>query len=217
MYSRGDTGCTLPFHFSVGCYTLPAPPSFWRQWQQLLQHLTTGWRLSRPLRSWIAPPLNSWLWYKDILGIVWQHGVSNDQWMTYDPMDLGRRHRTRSTVNSYRTSVPSTSAPSHSRYPATIIPLRDGYSKAIPSVSAIVNAASLSDIDLWWHAETPLPLSATPPFFQHLINTMLTDVQCQDIASELREHTLAICSDGACDTDQHLASHGEVFASSLLQ
>ncbi len=66
-----------------------------------------------------------------------------------------------------------------------IILLRDGYSKAIPSVSAIVNAASLSDIDLWWHAETPLPLSATPPFFQHLINTMLTDVQCQDIASEL--------------------------------
>jgi hypothetical protein len=60
-------------------------------------------------------------------------------------------------------------------------------------------------------------LADTPPFFQHVISSPPSDDQCQEIAMELQESSLAVCSDGACDSNLHIASFGAVFASSPLQ
>jgi len=193
------------------------PPSFWRQWQLLLQHLISGRRLSRPLGEWIAPPLNHWTWYKDLLGIVWFHDIKTDQWTTFEPQDSGSRHLTRSAVNSYLNGVPSERAPNHTMYPATILHRRDGSFRAITSTSLLAPTADQPPTNFWHQHEIPPPLSDTPPFFQHLINTPPTEEHCQEIATEIREHSLAVCSDGACDIERGISSHGEVFASSLLK
>jgi hypothetical protein len=71
--------------------------------------------------------------------------------------------------------------------------------------------------NLWQPATIPPALANTPPFFQHLLSSPLTESQCDAIATEITENHLAICSDGAHDASNQIASHGIVFGSSLLK
>jgi ribonuclease HI len=70
---------------------------------------------------------------------------------------------------------------------------------------------------VWRHAAIPDALQDTPPFFQHLINTPLSEHECSIIASEIQDESLVVCSDGAHDPSCSVASHGVVFGSTLLQ
>jgi len=78
-------------------------------------------------------------------------------------------------------------------------------------------APTIPLMDLWQHADTPAAFADTQPFFQHLLCNPLTEEESIAIATEIKERTLVVCSDGACDNSNSKASHGVVFASELLQ
>jgi hypothetical protein len=71
--------------------------------------------------------------------------------------------------------------------------------------------------NLWRHSTIPPELAKSPQFYQHLLNTPPTHLECQEIAQELPERHLVACSNGAYDPATHLASHSWVFASNLLE
>lgn len=193
------------------------PPSFWRQWRQFLQHLLTGRVLHQPLGAWVASPLNSWTWYIDALDRVWHHNQGTNAWTEYDPVDEGQRRLTRSSARLYMNGIPSQNAPQHRLYPVTITHRRDGHFHVHPGRYQLVEAEPKQAVDLWQHTFTPPALVDTPPFFQHLLSTPISETACQELALELQEGTLIACSDGSHDPDNQIASHGVVFASSLLQ
>jgi hypothetical protein len=179
---------------------IPRPPnSFWRQWTQFLQHITEQSRIINPLSQWIDAPMNSWTWFVDSFEILWHHDILKGDWYEFEPAAPPARPRTRSTSHLY-VSASKVAAPTHNLYPATVITLTDGTISANKSPFALVNTAPETLVTRWNPNETPTALQDTPEFFQHLLNTPLTDAQCQDIATELQESTLAICSDSACDS-----------------
>jgi hypothetical protein len=70
---------------------------------------------------------------------------------------------------------------------------------------------------LWSNENAPSAFEAVPSFSQHLLNRPPTEEQCQDIACELENDTLVVCSDGAYDKNKSVASHGWVITSSLVE
>jgi hypothetical protein len=81
----------------------------------------------------------------------------------------------------------------------------------------MVPAPTIPPVDLWQHADTPAAFADTQPFFQHLLCNPLTEEESIAVATEIKDWTLVVCSDRACDTSSSKASHGVVFASELLK
>jgi hypothetical protein len=198
---------------------VPCPPrSFWLQWSNFLEHLSRGRRLIEPLGQWIATPQCDWRWYIDSAATVWEKDWDKENtWVRYHVVDIGGRRTHRST-KQYNTGMPDFSpSPEHTLYPVTILPLRSGNFTVAVSSTPFVASPRATVPNLWRHADIPPALADTPPFFQHLLSSPLTDQECQEIASELAEHSLVACSDGACDIKAVRSSHGFVFASSFLR
>jgi ribonuclease HI len=196
---------------------IPRPPiSFWRHWHQFLQHFVTGRRLTQPLGQWFDEPMNSWHWFLDPENTLWHTNPSDGTWTEYATVPPINRPRTRQTTKVYTVFATST-APILPLLPATITTQSDGTVSASPSSYPLHKATPPCPSDLWRHSTTPPALEDTPPFFQHLISTPFTADQCQEIAMEIQEKTLSVCSDGACDSQLNITSFAVVFASSLLQ
>jgi len=87
----------------------------------------------------------------------------------------------------------------------------------VSSETSFPAAKESASPNLWKHAEVPAVFNNTPLFYQHLLNTPLSEAVCQEIAMEIKEEQLVTCSDGACDINTSKASHGSVYASNLLQ
>jgi len=197
--------------------SIPCPPaSFWRHWNQFLQHLTNGRRLIQPLGPWLNTPMNSWHWYTDSMDTLWHSDPITGTWTAYKTVLQVNRPRTRHTANVY-TAFSTDTSPSPPLFPVTVSTNPDGTITAAPGIFQIDTAEPSHSANLWRHAIIPSALADTPPFFQHLISSPPSDDQCQEIAMELQENALAVCSDVACDSNLHIASFGAVLASSLLQ
>jgi hypothetical protein len=196
---------------------IPRPPiSFWRHWHQFLQHFVTGHRLTQPLGQWFDDPMNSWHRFLDSKNTLWHTNPSDGNWTEYATVPPINHPRTRQTTKVY-TAFATSTAPSLPLLPATITTQLNGTVSASPSSYPLHKATPPCPPDLWRHSTTPPALEDTPPCFQHLISTPPTADQCQEIAMEIQEKTLAVCSNGACDSQLNIASFAVVFASSLSQ
>jgi hypothetical protein len=198
--------------------SIPRPPkTFWQYWHILLQHLGTDYKLSQPLGQWIAPTHYLWRWFRDSEGTVWEHDSAMDTWLAYTASSPTRQ-RTRSSCTLYQvgTGVPS-QPPTVILYPTDHVPHSSTHFRVIHSLSPMKPAPTIPLMDLWQHADTPAAFADTQPFFQHLLCKPLTEEESIAIATEIKERTLVVCSDGACDNSNSKASHGVVFASELLQ
>jgi len=74
----------------------------------------------------------------------------------------------------------------------------------------------LASPDLWIHTTVPEAFQNAHPIYQHLLNTLPTDNECQDIAQELSQGHLVACSDGAYAKKTATSNHAQVFASGLV-
>jgi len=68
----------------------------------------------------------------------------------------------------------------------------------VSSETSFPAAKESASPNLWKHAEVPAVFNNTPLFYQHLLNTPLSEAVCQEIAMEIKEEQLVTCSDGAC-------------------
>jgi hypothetical protein len=56
----------------------------WSAWHLLLQHISTGGKLSQPLGEWVTVPHQPWYWFYDKDAALILHFDSNkDQWLSY--------------------------------------------------------------------------------------------------------------------------------------
>jgi len=191
------------------------PPVFWTSWRLFLQYFTRGRTLLTPLGPWLQRPHYDWRWYQDLEAIVWEQ-IAPKVWHKYKPVESTTR-RTRHTLVRYQTGELTDAPHQLGLYPATVEPHSNGYFTVSVSATRFMEKMSNHTINLWQHTTLPEAFANTPPFFQHLISTPPTQQQCQDIAAELQEKTLVVCSDGACDRNRAISSFGTVFASSLLK
>jgi hypothetical protein len=170
-----------------------------------------------PLGSWQHKPHYPWLWYRDLSDGVWENSISQDTWQYYKVV-LSTRRRSTKYSKRYRYGQPDVSLPEGiALYPVTVLPHSNGYFSVSSSESTLNEVREIVHMDLWRHADTPPELAGTPPFFQHLLSTLIPTEACQAIATELQEEKLVVCSDGSFDPQTSLSSHGVVYASNILQ
>ena len=196
---------------------IPRPPSScWRTWRLFLQYFSRGKILHTSLGRWVGTPHFEWRWFRDSHEIVWEYSLETTQWFTYTA-ELSPLRRTRQTTCLYKEAVPSDVPPFGVLYPVTVVPAAAGYFSIISSSSPFVTPQETPPPNLWQHATIPEALDNTPPFFQHLISTPLTALECRELAQEISEGNLVVCSDGAHDPQRAVASYGTVFGSKLLE
>jgi hypothetical protein len=182
-----------------------------------LQYFCRGKKLHTPLGPWVATPPYQWRWYQDSGRVVWEQDHRADQWFRYTFVESSRR-QTRQTSHQYRDRTPSAPPLSISDlFPAMVMKAEHESITIVSSATKFPTPHVPLPPNLWQHAEVPDALAGTPQFFQHLISTPLTETQCSDIANEISEESLVMCSDGAHDASRQVASHGLVFGSSLLR
>lgn len=195
--------------------TIPYPAaSQWQVWRHLLGYIARGKRLLQPLRRWITKPNQTWKWFLDTCDFVYEH-AEEDHWKVYHPIPANsrtRRSRRRYTTGNLIPYPPNAST----ALPVTMQKLRDG-SFTIASSPQLLPTCHVEAKSLWDPDSVPLPFKDTPIFYQKLLNTLITQAACEELAEEAKNGTLVACNDGAHDKQLSLASHGWVFASSLLE
>ncbi len=143
---------------------------------------------------WIRHPQCSWRWFQDSNTVVWEK-VTEDRWKQYI-VESSSLRQTHHSLLHYKDSVFSSPLIQSQLYPATIEAASAGFFTVSVSGHHFIEPEQISPPDLWCHAVTPAALADTPPFFQHLISTPLTEQECEAIVGELQDKTLVTCSDG---------------------
>jgi hypothetical protein len=139
-------------------------------------------------------PHSTWLWFQMSDKSVWER-ISATEWRHYEPEGFTRRC-TRHTPVVYSTGRTAESPSSCSLFPATIEAQSGSRFTVSVSATRFPEQPPSPLPDLWLHTSPSEVFQNTPVFYQHLLNTPPTKQECEDLAAEIREKSLVVCSDG---------------------
>jgi hypothetical protein len=197
------------------------PPELaWALWRIALEHLSTNYKLHKPLGDWLRAPHQRWKWYKDITSDDIYLQSENHTWLMHRPVSspLPVTRQTRQTRIWYNrdTHIPGepnllnlvpTTVYGDSRFPTFF------YQK--PSPTGIPSTTpQLPQNAIWNLPSTDHAFVDTPEFYQRLIGEAPPfDYSTGfNIATGLELETLVTCSDGSFVPDKKLGSHGWIIS-----
>ncbi len=194
-------------------------PKDWASWTLLLQHISTGSKLTRPLGRWTQYPHQQWTWFKHITHpTLYRRDIAEDVWFCYTGTESLQARHTRQTLVQYSDPIPCSLPP----HPDILLPSTTTYIgdtlSTTPSSSIFPFPPSPIPSGIWKTCNVSLIFADTPTFFQRLIGAdPPTTEDCSTIAEEIRLSTFLACSDGSHNPTLAIASHSWVFGNGLQQ
>lgn len=193
-------------------WPLQAYPSTWMSWTLFLQNVYMNNKLTTPLGHCIQCPHQHWMWFYD---------DTTDKIYTQSPKATTTFYiLLRNPLITRRGNMlfgnPHTGPrPSQEGTPITVEEIRPSLYRDELSLNPFPDTTDIPQPSLWDEDTIPPAFKNTPKFFQHLFigAEPLTQSHCEDIAEEIRDSSLLICSDGAYNPLTKSSGHGWVVAS----
>jgi hypothetical protein len=184
----------------------------WKLWQNALQLLETGSRLTHPLANWVASPHQSWFYYMDTSSLTLYYKDVTNEWRSITPSTKNGRTRSSGRNHYDVANLSACDAPTTVLAPATVT--KDPASGLYHATSSSYTLPAHSSPIIT--SETLSHYLLREPFYHRLLGPV-DDIEspCYAIAEALLSGTLHICTDGSYDPISKRGSHGWVFSDTL--
>lgn len=191
----------------------PHPPSFmWSTWTYLLNYISHGEGLIKPLGPWVSTSHQQGSWFHSQSKEVFHVNHATSQWFKYHPIASPSSRPTWHRCKLWYQEWSECADPPSVMF---LLPTTISYagSSSIFTSSPgppFTNNVPSSDPQPIWDTSQISPIwSDTPHFFQWLIRpSPPTPAQCEDIAIAINQDGLLACSNGAYDKSAQCSSHG---------